>query len=442
MSSFMHYEMDRFIVTEGSILQCYNYFFSYRLNNCSITEQGCSDLSAALCCNPSHLTALDLSGNKLGDSGVKEISQLLKNSNSKLELLNLSDCSVSEKGYAALDSALKSNTSSHLIELDLRGNDPGNTGVKSLHYYLQDPNYKLKTLRLLKTPAAEKACASLSAALGMNVLLQTELNLSRNPAGLSGDSRVKLLCDLLQDTHCKLRKLQINNDDLTEESCSALATVLTSSSLRELDLSNNNLQNSGVKKLCEALKNPLCKLETLSLSTCSVTGEGYAALTSALTTNRDSHLKKLDFSGNDPGDKGVELITSVFIRSNKTLSITERGCAALSAALCSNPSHLTVLDLSGNKLGDSGVKEISHLLKNSNSKLELINNDDLTEESCSALATVLTSSSLRELDLSNNNLQDSGVKKLCEALKDPLCKLETLRFITFLIYIQFLKQFT
>jgi len=52
----------------------------------------------------------------------------------------------------------------------------------------------------------------------------------------------------------------------------------------------------------------------------------------------------------------------------------------------------------------------------------------LTEESCSALASVLSSdsSSLKDLDLSNNNLKDSGVKLLSYGLKKG-CKLEKLR---------------
>ncbi len=58
----------------------------------------------------------------------------------------LSDCSITEEGYAALASALRSNPS-HLIELDLTGNDPGPSGVKQLDDLLQDPNYQLKTLR-------------------------------------------------------------------------------------------------------------------------------------------------------------------------------------------------------------------------------------------------------------------------------------------------------
>ncbi len=58
----------------------------------------------------------------------------------------LSDCSITEEGYKALASVLRSNPS-HLIELDLTGNDPGQSGVKQLSDLLQDPNYQLKILR-------------------------------------------------------------------------------------------------------------------------------------------------------------------------------------------------------------------------------------------------------------------------------------------------------
>lgn len=70
-------------------------------------------------------------------------------SDKHLFFFRLSDCGVTAEGYGALVAALKSN-SSHLVELDLRGNDPGDSAVNlltTLHKLVSDENSKLQTLR-------------------------------------------------------------------------------------------------------------------------------------------------------------------------------------------------------------------------------------------------------------------------------------------------------
>ncbi len=53
----------------------------------------------------------------------------------------------------------------------------------------------------------------------------------------------------------------------------------------------------------------------------------------------------------------------------------------------------------------------------------------VTEEGCGYLSSALQSSNcaLRELDLSNNGLQDSAVRFISDGLKNPKCQLQILR---------------
>ncbi|XP_034151360.1 NLR family CARD domain-containing protein 3-like isoform X1 [Esox lucius] len=110
--------------------------------------------------------------------------------------------------------------------------------------------------------------------------------------------------------------------------------------------------------------------------------------------------------------------------------ITKKGCASLVSALKSNPSHLKELDLSNNDLKDTGVEKISVLLKEPQCRLETLRLSGcrITKKGCASLVSALKSnpSHLNELDLSNNQPTDSGVEKLSALLKDPQCRLETL----------------
>ncbi|XP_066517818.1 NACHT, LRR and PYD domains-containing protein 3-like [Hoplias malabaricus] len=217
------------------------------LCGCKLTMNSCETLCSVLKSSNSPLKELEFSETELQDSGVELISEALKGSNCKLETLRLTDCKFTLNSYESLCSALNS------------------------------PNSPLKELDLS----------------------QTDLQ----------DSGVKLVSEALKSSHCKLETLRLTGCKPGEKSCEDLGSVLlVNSSLKELDLSNNDLQDSGVEKLSAGLKSSLCKLETLRLSGCLVTKEGCTFLASALSSN-PSHLKELDLSYNHPGDTGEKLLS-------------------------------------------------------------------------------------------------------------------------------------
>ncbi|XP_053535030.1 NACHT, LRR and PYD domains-containing protein 3 isoform X3 [Ictalurus punctatus] len=182
------------------------------LCECNLTEESCRVLSSVLSSNSSRLRELDLSDNNLHDSGVKLLSAGLENPHCTLEILRLCMCKLTEESCRVLSSVLSSN-SSRLRELNLSNNNLQDSGVKLLSAGLENPHCTLEKLKMRYCSITDEGCAALASALRSNSSSHLrELYLEWNNPGESG---VKLLSDLLKDPYCKLETLHIKGNKLT-----------------------------------------------------------------------------------------------------------------------------------------------------------------------------------------------------------------------------------
>ncbi|XP_036070467.1 NACHT, LRR and PYD domains-containing protein 12 [Oryzias melastigma] len=409
-----------------------------RLEDCSLSEITCEALGSALMSNPSNLTELDLSQNNMQDSGFLHLCGFMGSLYCRLQTLGLKYCSLSKISCAAMESALKPNPA-NLTELNMSFNKLQDSGLLHLCGFLESPNCRLQILRLVSCQLSKSSCLVLGSVLKSNPSNLTELDLSLNNLQ---DSGFLHLCGFLESPDCRLQTLRLENCSLSKISCEALSSALQSnpSFLEELDLSLNNLQDSGFLHLCDFLESPDCRLQTLRSRNCRLSEISCEALASALKSN-PSNLTELDLGLNNLYDSGFVFLCG-FLESPdcrlQTLrlefcSLSEISCTALVLALKSKSPNLTELDLSRNRnVHDQGVLHLCGFLESPSCKLLTLRLRycSLSGVSCTALVSALKSnpSHLTELDLRNNSLRDSDVQQLQALVESSDCKLQILRW--------------
>uniref|UniRef100_A0AAY5EIV3 B30.2/SPRY domain-containing protein n=1 Tax=Electrophorus electricus TaxID=8005 RepID=A0AAY5EIV3_ELEEL len=278
-----------------------NFLHSGDLATQTLSSAQCSALVFVLVRSEEIQEKFELKKFRPSDKGLKGLLPVVKNTRRAL----LSGCGLTEESCKSLTSILQLKSST-LIKLEMNNNDLQDSGVNHLCAGLKSPHCKLEILRLSGCGLTEESCKSLASVLQTENSTLRELEMNNNNLQDSG----LLIHHPLTELHYLLYLLfyRLSGCGLTEESCKSLTSVLqTENSLRELEMNNNDLQNSGVEKLCAGLKSSHCKLEILRLSGCLVTKEGCSSLASALRSN-PSHLKELDLTYNHPGESGVKLL--------------------------------------------------------------------------------------------------------------------------------------
>uniref|UniRef100_A0A3B4C619 Uncharacterized protein n=1 Tax=Pygocentrus nattereri TaxID=42514 RepID=A0A3B4C619_PYGNA len=328
-------------------------FFVCRLALCNLGVNTCERLGSLLKLEIS-LKALDLSNNDLQDSGVELLCAGLKTGDCKLEKLIFAGCNLTAQSLETLNTALQTENSS-LRELDISNNDLHDSGVELLSAGLKSSHCKLEILR-------SKCYIKCIIIVRLIIIIKMRRTYIMH---------LFCLCRLAM---CKL----------SQQSCNILQSVLQTetSSLRELDLSNNDLQDAGVELLSAGLKSSHCKVEKLRLAVCKLSAQSCDTLQSVLQTET-SCLKELDLSNNDLQDAGVEKLSVGLKSSHCKLEIlrlvvcklSAQSCDTLNSVLQTETSCLKELDLCNNDLQDAGVEKLSVGLKSSHCKLEILKSE-------------------------------------------------------------------
>ena len=377
------------------------------LNGNNITGEAAEDLASVIK-NNSNLEQLYLANNNLRTSSIL-ILQAMKE-NCKLKTLNLSGNNMTGEAAEDLASVIKNN--SNLEHLHLANNDLRRSSILILQALKENSNLQLLDLNGNKVTG--EAAEDLASVIKNNSNLE-QLGLANNDLKTSSFLVLQALKEI-----SKLKVLNLNGNNITGEAAEDLASVIkNNSNLEQLYLANNNLRTSSILIL-QAMKEN-CKLKTLNLNDNNMTGEAAEDLASVIKNN--SNLERLHLANNNLRKSSILILQALKENSNLQLldlngnKVTGEAAENL-ASVIKNNSNLEQLGLANNDLRTSSILILQAMKENSKLKALNLNGNNMTGEAAEDLASVIkNNSNLEQLGLANNDLKTSSVLVL-QALKE------------------------
>ncbi|XP_066462650.1 NACHT, LRR and PYD domains-containing protein 12-like [Eleutherodactylus coqui] len=372
-----------------------------------------------------NIKELVLTGCHLDDEGLNRLAPALHN----LQILSLGENDLPDTSCTQLASGIRDNPS--LQTLDLRNNKLSGPHFSDLMDALSSPACRIEELNLRCNDLPGTSCTQLASVIRNNPSLK-KLDLFANH--LSGPHFSDLM-DALSSPACKIEELNLSHNDLSDASCTQLASgIRNNPSLKKLDLSMNHLSGPRFSDLMDALSSPACNIEYLNLGCNKLPEMSCTQLASGIRNNPS--LKKLDLSYNylsgphfsdlmDALSSPACMIEELNLKYN---DLSDTPCSQLAIGIRNNP-FLKKLDLSDNHLSGPHFSDLMDALSSPACKIEELNlgNNDLPDTSCTQLASgIRNKPTLKKLVLAINHLSGSHFSDLMDALSSPACKIEEL----------------
>ena len=434
-------------------------FNTIDLSSKGLLDSDVSSLTATLLLleNLGKLQQFYLQGNSISCNGMTPLSSVLKRC-SNLLVLNLSSNNIGSEGALILAGALAHCT--RLLKLDVSSNNLGSDGAKAIARVLTGCT-KMLELNISFNNIGCDGTEAIAQALHHCPVLQ-ELDISSNDFGVKG---AEFLADatqccrsvfslyansndigdegavfLAEGLKCcwNLRELKIHSNCIGSEGAEAIANALKYCPfIRTLDISFNNIEIEGTLYLCSSIrdlnfcynrvaKDYICfpmvfqKLTTLNIANIQLNSLGAQSLARGMSGSLN--MREFCVRGNSIGDDGAKAIADVLSKCDSLQlldvaqnGIREGGTIALASAL--REKQVCVLDFSGNYIGSQGALALAEVLNSATIERFKIQYCALGSKGAICLAQSLKHcSSLLELAISGNNIENSGAIAIAECL--------------------------
>lgn len=349
-----------------------------------ITEDMCVKFCKALQGEAGYdVKIVDLSHNDLGPAIAESLVTALEHTN-QLEQVLLRYNNIGQAGCDALASVV--NVASSLRLLDVRGNKLTGDAIRKLLKSVA-MSTTITQLGLAANDLGGPGVALVTSALEKNNFV-THLDLRQNDMAVDGATH---LASLLERPQCVMKNLCLFGNRLGAEGTIALASgIARNRSLETLVLGNNMFTNRACGTLGSALQRN-DTLRHLDVRSNGISQQGLVALAPGF-----SRLHSVALSSNPLGSESADILVKTFVRSD---------CIRSLDVWCCN-------------LQDHGGIRLSGLIAASTSLVELnLAENGIEDSGASAIAKAILhpSKSLAVLDLTGNHIGNAGATELIEA---------------------------